>query len=77
MLSRVWFFATPCTPRTCQAPLSMEFYRQEHGNGLPFLPSGDLPNPRIKPVFLASPALADGFFTNCVFLEVQKKKTSL
>ena len=43
-----------------QAPLSMEFSRQEHWNGLPFPPPGDLPNPGIKPVFLASPALAGG-----------------
>ena len=32
----------------------MEFSRQEHCSGLPFLPSGDLPNPGIKP---RSPAL--------------------
>ena len=37
-----------------QAPLFMEFSRQEHWSGLPFLPSGDLPNPGIKP---GSPAL--------------------
>ena len=44
----------------CQAPLSMEFSRQEHWNRLPFPPPGDLPNPGTKP---ASPALAGGFFT--------------
>ena len=27
-----------------QAPLSMEFAKQEYWSGLPFLPSGDLPN---------------------------------
>ena len=32
-------------------------------NGLPFLPAGDLPDPGIKPVSLASPALAARFFT--------------
>ena len=32
-----------------QAPLSMEFCRQEYWNGLPFPSSGDLPCPRIKP----------------------------
>ena len=42
-----------------QAPLSMEFYRQECGSGL-FSTPGDLPDPGIK---LASPALAGGFFT--------------
>ena len=44
------------TPWTvaCQAPLSMGFSRQEYCSGLPFLPSGDLPDPGIK---LGSPAL--------------------
>ena len=29
----------------CQAPLSMGFFRQEYWSGLPFPPSGDLPDP--------------------------------
>ena len=37
-----------------QAPLSMEFSRQEYWNGLPFPSPGDLPNPGIE---LGSPAL--------------------
>ena len=32
-----------------QAPLSMGFPRQEYWSGLPFLSSGDLPNPGIEP----------------------------
>ena len=49
---------------TYQAPLSMEFSRQEYlQNGLPFPSPGDLPNPGIKPTFLSSPALAGRFFT--------------
>ena len=32
-----------------QAPLSMEFSRQEYSSGWPFPPPGDLPNPKIKP----------------------------
>ena len=40
-----------------QTPLSMEFSRQEYRGGLPFLSSGDLQNPGIKPV---SPALLVG-----------------
>ena len=40
-------FATPWTI-ACQAPLSMEFSRQEHWSGLPFPSSGDLPNPGIE-----------------------------
>ena len=48
----------------CQAPLSMEFSRQEYWSGLPFPPPpGDLPNSGIEPRSLASPALADRFFT--------------
>ena len=38
----------------CQAPLSMEFSRQEYWSGLPFPSPGDLPNPGIEP---RSPAL--------------------
>ena len=48
---------------TRQAPLSMEFSRQEYRNGLPLPTPGDLPNPGIKPASLVSPALAGGFFT--------------
>ena len=51
-------FAIPWTV-ACQAPLSMEFPRQEYWSGLPFPSPADLPNPGIKPV---SPELADGFF---------------
>ena len=40
-----------------EAPLSMGFSRQEYWSGLPFLPPGDFPNPRIKPVSSESPAL--------------------
>ena len=37
----------------CQAPLSMEFSKQEYWNMLPFPSSRDLPNPEIKPGSLA------------------------
>ena len=47
-----------------QAPLSMGFPRQEYWSRLPFLSPGDLPDPRIKPASLISPALAGRFFTN-------------
>ena len=46
-----------------QAPLSMEFSRQEYWSGLSFPTSGDLPNPGIEPMSLASPALAGEFCT--------------
>ena len=48
-------FVTPWTI-TRQAPLSMGFSRQEHWSGLPFLSSGDLPDPGIEP---RSPALQE------------------
>ena len=40
-----------------QAPLSMGFSGQESWSGLPYPPPGDLPNPGIKPVSPAAPAL--------------------
>jgi len=43
-----------------QAPLSMEFSRQEYWSRLPLPSPGDLPNPGIRP---ASPALAGRCFT--------------
>ena len=39
------------------SPLSLGFSGQENRSGLPFLPPGDLSNPGIKPMSLASPAL--------------------
>ena len=45
----------------CQAPLSMEFSRQEYWNGLPCPPPGDLPDPGIELTSLTSPA--GRFFT--------------
>ena len=41
----------------CQAPLSMEFPRQEYWSGLPYPPPEDLPDPEIEP---RSPALQAG-----------------
>ena len=49
-------------PVACQAPLSMEFSKQEHWSRLLFHPPRDLPNPGIKPMSLVSPAWASGFF---------------
>ena len=39
------------------------FSRQDYWTGLPCLPPGDLPHPRIELSSLMSPALAGGFFT--------------
>ena len=46
--SHVQLFETPWTA-ALQAPLSMEFSRQEYWSGLPFPSPGDLPNSGIKP----------------------------
>ena len=56
-LSRVQLCATR------QAPLSMGFSGQGYWSGLPFPPPEDLPDPRMEPVSLTSPALAGGSFT--------------
>ena len=52
-LSHVRLFETPWNV-AYQAPLSMEFSRQEYWSGLPFPSPGDLPNPGMEP---RSPAL--------------------
>ena len=46
-----WSYPTLCKPMdvACQAPMSMEFSRQEYWSGLPFPSPGDLPNPGIEP----------------------------
>ena len=62
VLSHVWLFATPWTIAR-QAPLSMEFFRQEYCSGLPCPLPGHLPSPGINPTSLTSPALASRFFT--------------
>ena len=69
---RVFFFSSVYM-RTCwvmfdslrpygssQAPLSIEFSRQEYWSGLPFPSPKDLPNPGVE---LESPVLVGGFFT--------------
>ena len=58
MLSHVQLSATPWII-ALQAPLFMEFSRQECWSVLPFPPLVDHPHPGIKP---ESPALAGGFF---------------
>ena len=40
-----------------------EIFRQEYWSGLQFPPPGNLPDPGVEPTSLASPALADRFFT--------------
>ena len=63
-LSHVLLFALPWTA-ACQAPLPMEFSRQEYWSKLPFSPPGDPPNSGIEPAFPVSSvfSLADRLFT--------------
>ena len=64
VVSLLWFLCVCMSPSgisdsvtpwtvACQAPLSMEFSRQEYWSGLPFPSTGDLPNPGIDPGSLA------------------------
>ena len=48
-------FLILCDSMDCSlpTPLSIEFSRQEYLSGLPFPPSGDLPDPEIEPASLA------------------------
>ena len=52
LFSRVRLCVTPWTTAH-QAPLSMEFCRQEYWSGLPFPPPGDHPKTGIEPGSLA------------------------
>ena len=62
---------TLCDPMDHSPPGSCPwgFSRQEYWSGLPCLPSGDLPNPRIEP---RSPAFQVDFFIIRATREVQK-----
>ena len=51
----------------------MGFFKQENWNGLSFPTLGDLPDPGIEPISLASPVLA-GFFTDYATWEAQERK---
>ena len=63
ILSHVRFLTTQWTVAH-QVPLSMDFSRLEYWSRLPFPPPGDLPDPGIEPVSLASPPVLTGrFFT--------------
>ena len=59
------FFAIPWTVAH-QAPLPIEFSRQEYWSGLPCLFQGYLPNPGIETVSIMSPALTHMVFTTSI-----------
>ena len=78
--NRVWFLATPCTVAH-EAPLSMEFSRQEYWRGVSFPPPEDLPDPGIKLMSSAFPALASRFFNtletpNALINSMQRQRIS-
>ena len=62
LLNRVQLFVTPGTV-ALQAPLFMEFSKQQYWCRLSFPIPEDLADPGIKPTSLVSLALAGGFFT--------------
>ena len=62
VLSCVWIFVTTCTVDR-QAPLPMEFPRQECWSGLPIPSPPELPDPGIEPMSPVAPELAGRFFT--------------
>ena len=62
MLSHVQLFATPWTV-VFQAPLLMEFSRQEYWSELLFPTPGNPPKPGIELTSLVPSALVGGFFT--------------
>ena len=62
VLSHVCLFLIPWTV-SHQAPLFMEFSRQEYWSGLPFPTPGDLPDSGMELASLAAPALVGRFVT--------------
>ena len=64
VLSVAWSYPTLSDPMDCrhQAPLFIEFSRQEYWRRLPYPPPEDYPYPGIKPV---SPALAGDSLPLC------------
>ena len=68
--NHVWLFTAPWTI-VRQAPLPIEFPKQEYWNGLPLLPPGDLPNPGVElaspvaPVFQADSVPLNEMRRNC------------
>ena len=65
---------TLCDPWTVahQAPLSMEFSRQECWSGLSFPFREDLPDPGMESVSLASPAMGGRFLTTSATWEARR-----
>ena len=72
--SHVQLFATPWTLAHQAGSSVHRFFRQEYCSGLTFSTPGDLPDPGIKPVSLASSALTGRFFSTsatCTHIQMQ------
>ena len=72
VLSHVRLFAAPRTV-ALQAPLSVGIPRQEYRSRVLFPTRGDVPDPGIEPLSLASPELGGGFFTTTATSEAHHK----
>ena len=72
VLSYVWL---SCNPMDCSTPSSSVYgiSQAKYWSGLPFPPPGDLPDPGIELMSLASPALAGRFFTTAPSAEPKWK----
>ena len=62
VLKHFWLCVIPWAV-ALHSPLAMRFSRQEYWSGLPFSTLGDLPDPGIETVSLASPVLAGKILT--------------
>ena len=71
-------FAAPWTVAH-QAPLSMEFSRQEYWSGLPFPPPEHLPNPGTEPrsPALQADSLLPGLPEKCNILKREKQVSTV
>ena len=67
-LGHVQLFAIPWT-LAHQAPLSLEFSRQEYWSSLPFPSPGDLPNPGIQPSSLTVSCIGRRILYHCATWE--------
>ena len=76
--SHIQFFVAPWSA-ACQAPLSVEFSRQEYWSGSPFPISEDLPNPGIEPRSLVPTKVKGNMhsFYNRIFQSVLNCECSL
>ena len=76
LLSHVQLFANPWTVDS-QAPLSLEFSRQEYWNELPFPSPGDLPDPGITYVICLSIVDSQLLLSDTLYVEYIMRNAGL